>query len=109
MSKNQIIHRNYFVSELPVPDERSIYFQRQPLSLGDLPCRPKSRLLSFLYYPHTEEGAMNMTLEQAYYVGELIAAVVVIISLIYLALQVRASNQTSLIGIDWFWAYVHNL
>ncbi len=39
----------------------------------------------------------SFTLEQAYYIGELIAAVVVIVSLIYLALQVRASNQVSLI------------
>jgi hypothetical protein len=39
----------------------------------------------------------SLTLEQAYYIGELIAAFVVVISLIYLALQVRASNQVSLI------------
>ena len=39
----------------------------------------------------------TLTLEQAYYLGEMIAAVVVIISLLYLALQVRASNQASLI------------
>ena len=39
----------------------------------------------------------SLTLEQVYYIGELVAAVVVIVSLIYLALQVKASNQISLI------------
>ena len=35
----------------------------------------------------------SLTLEQAYYIGELIASIAVITSLIYLALQVRAGNQ----------------
>ncbi len=39
----------------------------------------------------------SLTLEQAYYIGELIAAIVVIILSIYLALQIRASNQASMI------------
>ena len=36
----------------------------------------------------------TLTLEQAYYIGELIAAFVVIISVVYLALQVRQNTQT---------------
>ena len=35
----------------------------------------------------------SLTLEQAYYIGELIAAFVVIVSVIYLALQVRQNTQ----------------
>jgi hypothetical protein len=34
----------------------------------------------------------SLTLEQAYYIGELIAAIVVIMSVVYLALQVNQSN-----------------
>ena len=37
-----------------------------------------------------------LTLEQAYYIGELIAAFVVIVSVIYLALQVRQNTQVIL-------------
>ena len=39
----------------------------------------------------------SLTLEQASYMAEIIGVVAVVASLIYLALQVRASNQTSLI------------
>ena len=35
----------------------------------------------------------SLTLEQAYYIGELVTAVVVIFSVIYLALQVRQNTQ----------------
>ena len=39
----------------------------------------------------------TLTLEQASYLAEIIGVIAVVTSLIYLALQVRSSNQTSLI------------
>ena len=40
----------------------------------------------------------SLTLEQVSYLAEIIGVVAVVASLIYLALQVRASNQTSLVS-----------